>query len=262
MEAPRPSLRFRLPPPSRSSPEVPLDVEGLDHPSKREQKRCRREKRARRTLLQPQYSMPGPEDLHSSDIPTSAPGPSPAILPSSQAPAVLSSLHTVFVGDCPDVKELTNVCEMFFVAYCSPVLMFSFQRIVSAYPTPIRATPSQNPLHDIMNSFQDSQSRVREVERLHDRQQLRVVELETEVESLRANNEVLEHQVDNYRRQTEAWKGVVDAQKSSEEGAHSNSGAIECCSASYCRVGDPTGFARFDGTGSGSLLPMSFLLRL
>jgi hypothetical protein len=56
---------------------------------------------------------------------------------------------------------------------------------------------------------------------LHDHQQLRAVELEVEVERLRAHNGVIEQQRDNYHRQAEAWKGVVDTQKSSEEGANS-----------------------------------------
>jgi predicted RNase H-like nuclease (RuvC/YqgF family) len=70
-----------------------------------------------------------------------------------------------------------------------------------------------------MDSFRDSQSRVREVESNHDRQQLRVVELEAEVEKLRASNLVLEQRAEGSRLQAEAWKGVVDAHQTSEDGA-------------------------------------------
>jgi hypothetical protein len=119
VEAPRPSLRFKLPPLPRSSPEVILVGEGVDHPSKREEKRRRREKRARRKLLESQYSMPDPEAILSGNNFTSVPGSSSLIPPSSQAPAVVPPSHTVFVGDCPDVKELTNVRETLFEAYCS-----------------------------------------------------------------------------------------------------------------------------------------------
>jgi predicted RNase H-like nuclease (RuvC/YqgF family) len=70
-----------------------------------------------------------------------------------------------------------------------------------------------------MDSFRDSQTRLREVEQHSERRQLRVVELEAEVERLKAGNLVLEQQAEGHRRQAEAWKGVVDAHKSSEDGA-------------------------------------------
>jgi hypothetical protein len=104
-ESPRSPLRFRLPPLPKPSSEVLPFGEGADHPSRLEQKRRRREKRLSRKLLQPEYSMPDPEDVRSGNILASTSGTSP------QAPAVISSPHTVFVGDCPDVKELTNVSE-------------------------------------------------------------------------------------------------------------------------------------------------------
>jgi chromosome segregation ATPase len=69
-----------------------------------------------------------------------------------------------------------------------------------------------------MDSFRDSQTRLQEVEHQKDCHQLRVVELEAEVEKLRANNLVLEQQAEGSRRQAEAWKGVAEAHKSSEDG--------------------------------------------
>jgi stress response protein YsnF len=69
-----------------------------------------------------------------------------------------------------------------------------------------------------MDSFRDSQDRLREVEHRNDRQQLRVVELEAEVERLKASNLVLNQQAESSRRQAEAWRGMADAHKSSEDG--------------------------------------------
>jgi hypothetical protein len=71
-----------------------------------------------------------------------------------------------------------------------------------------------------MDSFRDSQARLREVETHNDRQQLRVVELEAEVEKLKVSNLVLEQQAEGSCRQAEAWKGVADAHKSSEDGVN------------------------------------------
>jgi hypothetical protein len=118
-EVPRTPLRFKLPALPRPSPEIPLTAEVVHRLSKLEEKKRRREKRARRKLLQSQYSMPDPEALLSGSNPVSIPGSSSLMPPSSQAPAVASLPHTVFVGDCPDVKELTNVRETLFEAYCS-----------------------------------------------------------------------------------------------------------------------------------------------